>query len=144
MALQLKINVKREKHRNTRAILTKYKKDFKDVLKKVGVEGVKNIEHEIKKRNLTETEDLVSFEVLPQGLSFTIDYEKAEKSSDTKAPEKLTGKELLEEEPETINKVLQTSSQKSIKQGVTKGLKTTKDYLIKEIRKLNTKIIANA
>jgi len=146
MPIRVKINVKKEKH-NPKSFLAKYRKDLQDVLKKVGQEGVKSIQHEIKKRNLTETEDLVSFEVSPQGLSFTIDYEKLPKASETKVPEKLgeaPETTLLEEvPPETVNKMFQVASHTSIRQGFKKGLEKTREKLIAETRKLHTKIIAN-
>ena len=147
MPIQLKINVKKERHGNSRSFIAKYKKDLQNVLRKVGNEGVKNIQHEIKKRNTGETEDLVSFEVLPQGLSFTLDYEKGSKVKETKAPEKIGEKpeaKLLEEvPPETMNKMFQVASHTSVRQGFERGIAKTRENLIKEVRKLNTEIIAN-
>ena len=76
MALKFRIQIKTKRKRKPPQRLRKqYKKNFQDVLRKIGQKGVNNIRSEIKKRELIKTGDMygsVGYKMTPQGVRFSV------------------------------------------------------------------------
>lgn len=71
-----RIKVKTSRRRRPAAKLMKeYKKQFQNVLRKVGMKGINNIKSEIRKRDLVNTGNLlnkVGYKMTPQGVRFEV------------------------------------------------------------------------
>jgi hypothetical protein len=77
MQLKFRIHIKSTRKRKPAEELRRqYKKEFQNVLRRIGMKGVNNIRSEIKKRDLIDTGKMyksVNYKMTPQGVRFIVD-----------------------------------------------------------------------
>jgi len=137
------IKVKRKKH-NLNLVRAKFHKNLKDLLRKTGEQGINTIQQEIKKRNLSENENLISYSINGEKLSFTIDYTAGQpKVEETKIDKsKTTLAEAIS--PEVLEKLIPGQAPEKLQKGFEKGIKKVKENLTRDILKLTLDTVANA